>query len=90
MYRIALLVSSVLLCSAASAERIKRKPPDGSERARIASDQAMKDGDLRREDIISTDQGFLLFRGWKLDGTYDFAPVPNPFSPYRQSIGNFR
>jgi hypothetical protein len=80
MYRIALIFTLVLSCSAASAERIKRSPPDGAELAGVASDQVMNDGDLRKGDIITTDRGFLQFRGLKADGSYDFVAVPNPFS----------
>jgi hypothetical protein len=92
MYRITFLIAVVLLhsISSASAERIKRKPPDDAELARIASDQAMNDGDLRKGDIISTHRGFLQLRGLKEDGTYDFAPVANPLSTVRQAPGNFR
>ena len=89
MYRITFLIAVVLLHSA-SAERIKREPPDDAELARIASDQAMNHGDLRKGDIISTHRGFLQLRGLKEDGTYDFAPVPNPLSTVRQAPGNFR
>ena len=54
---IALLATIPLLqaMSAASAERIKRPPPDDTELARLASDQVMND-DLRKGDIISTDR----------------------------------
>jgi hypothetical protein len=91
MYRITFLIAVVLhLISAVSAERIKRAPPDDAELARIASDQAMNDGDLRKGDIISTQRGFLQLRGLKEDGTYDFAPVPNPLSTVKQAPGNFR
>jgi hypothetical protein len=81
MYRIALLATIALLqsISAGSAERIKRRPPDDAELARLASDQAMND-DLHKGDIISTDHGFLQFRGLKADGSYDFVPIANPLS----------
>jgi hypothetical protein len=81
MYRMAFLVSLVLLqsISAASAERIKRKPPEDAELARIASEQAMNDGSLRKGDIISTHRGFLQLRGLTEDGIYVFAPIGNPF-----------
>jgi hypothetical protein len=87
MYRATLLVTLVLLQGifAASAERIKRKPPDDAEIARLATDQAMNDGILRKGDIISTDRGFLQLRGLKEDGSYDFAPVPNPLSTTKQA-----
>ena len=78
MYQIALLAATLLLSiAAASAERIKRPPPDEADLARRASDEAMND-DLRRGDIVSTDHGFLQLRGVKQDGSYDFAPVANP------------
>jgi hypothetical protein len=92
MYRITFLIIVVLLQSifAAFAERVKRKPPDDAERARLASDQAMNDGILRKGDIISTDHGFLQLRGLKEDGSYEFSPVPNPLSTVKQAPGNFR
>jgi len=70
---------ALLSASTASAERIKRNPPTEAEAARIASDQAMSDN-LRKGDIVSTDRGFLQFRGFKQDGNPEFAPVPNPLS----------
>ena len=92
MHRITLLIAVLLWqsTSAASAERIKRAPPDDAELARLASEQAINDGDLRKGDIISTHRGFLQLRGIKEDGSYDFAPVPNPFSTERQAPGSFR
>jgi hypothetical protein len=82
MLRIILLIALALLQSAfaASAERIKRKPPTEIEAARIASDQAMGDGMLRKGDVIATDRGFFQFRGLAPDGTFEFMPVPNPLS----------
>jgi hypothetical protein len=82
MYRLAILTAIVLLQSAfsASAERIKRKPPTDVEAARIASDQAMSDGILRKGDIVATDRGFFQFRGLAQDGSFDFVLVPNPLS----------
>jgi hypothetical protein len=90
MYRMAFLISLVLLqsISAASAERIKRNPPDDAELARIASDQAMNDGSLRKGDIISTHRGFLQLRGLTEDGIYVFAPIGNPLSIVKQVPGN--
>jgi hypothetical protein len=84
MYRITLIIF-VLLLSAfnASAQRIKRKPPNEAELARLASDQAMNDGNLRNGDIISTDRGFMQLRGLKADGSYDFAPISNPLATAR-------
>jgi hypothetical protein len=84
MYRV-ILIAIVLFQSASNgfAERIKRKPPDDAELARLASDQAMNDGILRKGDIIATDRGFLQLRGLKKDGSYDFAPIPNPLPTLR-------
>jgi hypothetical protein len=50
MYRITVLVLATVFASvlAATAERIKRKPPGEDERARLASEQVLNDGDLRR------------------------------------------
>ena len=89
MSRITLLIAFVLLQSAlsASAERIKRKPPNETEAARIASDQAMSDGMLREGDVVATDRGFFQFRGQAPDGSSDFVAVPNPLST---SKGGFR
>jgi hypothetical protein len=64
----------------ASAERIKRKPPNDKEAARIASEQALNDGNLQKGDIVSTDQGFFEFRGLAQDGSFEFVPIPNPLS----------
>ena len=64
----------------ASAERIKRKPPNAMEAARIASEQALNDGSLQIGDIVSTDRGFFVFRGANQDGSFNFAPIPNPLS----------
>jgi hypothetical protein len=78
MYRITILLLAILLTS--TAERIKRKPPEETERARLASEQVLEDGDLRKGDIISTDHGFFQIRGLNADGSYDLTPVPNPLS----------
>lgn len=81
MSRITILVVAMLFAlPGAMAERIKRKPPDEAERARLASEQVLNDGDLRTGDIISTDRGFFQIRGFNVDGSYDLAPVPNPLS----------
>lgn len=77
MFRVLLTVGLFFLISTASAERIKRPPPDQAELARQASDEAVNDN-LRKGDIISTDHGFLQMRGVKEDGTFDLAPVANP------------
>jgi len=58
--------------------RIQWKPSTPAQLARRASEDAMNDGILRMGDVISTDRGFLLFRGYAADGSPDFAPVRNP------------
>lgn len=85
MYRTTILVLAMLLAPilGAVAERIKRKSPDEAERARLASEQVLNDGDLRTGDIIATDRGFFQLRGFNVDGSYNLAPVPNPFSPVK-------
>lgn len=92
MWRITLLVAVTLIESvhAASAERIRRKPPDEAGLARLAADRAINDGSLRKGDIIVTDRGFLQLRGLKGDGSYDFAPIQNPFSTTKRAPGNLR
>jgi hypothetical protein len=82
MYRITILLLAMQLTSVvgATAERIKRKPPEETERARLASEQVLEDGDLRKGDIISTDHGFFQIRGLNANGSYDLTPVPNPLS----------
>jgi hypothetical protein len=82
MYRITILLLAMQLTSVvgATAERIKRKPPEETERARLASEQVLEDDDLRKGDIISTDHGFFQIRGLNADGSYDLTPVPNPLS----------
>ena len=80
MYRFLFLVMIAMMqfIPPASAERIKRKPPDEATLARLASDQVINDGGLRRGDIISTDRGFFQLRGLKADGSYDFVSIANP------------
>jgi len=47
----------------------------------MASESAITDSILRKGDIVVTDRGFFMFRGYLADGvTGDFAPVPNPAS----------
>ena len=42
---------------------------------------AMNDSILRKGDIVVTDRGFFLFRGFSADGmTADFVEVPNPIA----------
>jgi hypothetical protein len=86
--RITFLMALALLqsLSGASAERIKHKPPTEIEAARIASDQAMNDGMLRRGDVVVTDRGFSQVRGFAPDGNPDFVTVPNPLDPPRRAF----
>jgi hypothetical protein len=72
------------------AERIKRRPPTDAELGRLASENVMNDGILRKGDVISTDRGFFVFLREKPDGSYDFAPVPNPLFAVKQSSGRSR
>jgi hypothetical protein len=85
MYRITTLVTAILLVSVlgATAERIKRKPPNEADRARLASEQVLNDGDLRTGDIISIDRGFFQVRGLNADGSYDLTPVRSPLHPVK-------
>jgi hypothetical protein len=80
----------VQLTLTASAERIKRKPPNEKEVARIASEQALNDGNLQKGDIVSTDRGFFEFRGVAQDGSFDFVPIPNPLSPKKKDGASVR
>ena len=64
----------------ASAERIKRPPPDEAQLARIAVEDAMTDGSLQTGDIIVTTKGFVRFLGMKPDGSFDFAVVDDPLA----------
>ena len=80
---ITLITAVIASGTAASAEtgRIRRKPPDVSEAARIASETIMNDSLLQKGDIVVTDRGFFVFRGVASDGyTYEFSPVLNPVS----------
>jgi hypothetical protein len=91
MYRITIVATAVLVGNVldAAAGRIRQKPPDEVQRASIASEQARNDGDLRKGDIISTDRGFFQLRGLTVDGSYDFAPIPNPLFKEKHSLGPF-
>lgn len=61
--------------------RVKWKRPTQAEADRMASESAMADSILRSGDIVVTDRGFFMFRGFLADGaTGDFVPVPNPMS----------
>jgi hypothetical protein len=65
--------------------RIKWKRPTQAEADRAASEAAMTDSILRSGDIVVTDRGFFMFRGFLADGmTADFVPVPNPTSNARK------
>jgi hypothetical protein len=78
-----LLVACLLMLPfAAGAQehgRVKWKRPTQAEADRMASESAMTDSILRKGDIVVTDRGFFMFRGFLADGmTVDFVPVPNP------------
>ncbi|HEX3161247.1 MAG TPA: hypothetical protein VHQ92_01610 [Pseudolabrys sp.] len=46
----------------------------------------MADSILRIGDIVVTDRGFFMFRGFLAGGeTGDFVPVPNPLSGAKKS-----
>jgi hypothetical protein len=61
--------------------RVKWKRPTQAEADHVASESAITDSILRKGDIVVTDRGFLMFRGFLADGTTgDFVPVPNPMS----------
>jgi hypothetical protein len=84
-----LLVACVLLppleAEAQQHGRVKWKRPTQAEADRKAAELAMTDSILRTGDIVVTDRGFLLFRGFLADGeTGDFVPVPNPMSKPRK------
>jgi hypothetical protein len=65
--------------------RVKWKRPTQAEADRMASELAMTDSILRNGDIVVTDRGFFMFRGFLADGaTGDFVPVPNPLSNARK------
>jgi hypothetical protein len=74
----------------ASAERIKRPPPDEAELARIAVEGAMNDGSLQPGDIIATTKGFVRFLGMKPDGSFDFAVVDDPLAREKQQAPQTR
>jgi hypothetical protein len=79
-----LLVALILLPATAEAEehgRIKWRRPTPAEADRVASESAVNDSILRKGDIVVTDHGFLMFRGFLADGTTaDFVPIQNPMS----------
>jgi hypothetical protein len=61
--------------------RVKWKRPTQAEADRMVSESVMTDSILRKGDIVATDRGFLMFRGFLADGmTGDFVSVPNPLS----------
>ena len=54
--------------------RVKWKRPTQAEADRKASELAMTDSILRNGDIVVTDRGFFMFRGFLADGmTGDFV-----------------
>ena len=80
-----LMVASLLLppleAGAEQHGRVKWKRPTQAEADRAAAELAMTDSILRTGDIVVTDRGFFMFRGFLADGaTADFVPVPNPTS----------
>ncbi len=77
-----LLVTCLLLPSfeaeAQEHGRVKWKRPTQAETDHMASESAITDIILRKGDIVVTDRGFFMFRGFLADGrTGDFIPVPN-------------
>jgi hypothetical protein len=65
--------------------RVNWKRPTEAEADHMASESAITDSILRKGDIVVTDRGFFMFRGFLADGrTGDFVPVPNPMSTARK------
>ncbi len=61
--------------------RVRRPPPTAFELERMAVESALTDSTLSRGDIIVTDRGFMMFRGYLPDGfTPDFVPIANPLA----------
>jgi hypothetical protein len=84
---VAFLLLPPLEAGAAEHGRVKWKGSTQAEADRRAAELAMTDSILRNGDIVVTDRGFLLFRGFLADGeTGDFVPVPNPMSNPREMI----
>ena len=80
-----LLVACLLLppfeAEAQEHGRVKWKRPTQAEADHMASESAISDSILRKGDIVVTERGFFMFRGFLADGTTgDFVPVPNPMS----------
>lgn len=76
-----LLVAIMSANASAEEGRIPWKRPTRAESDRKVSDMAMNDSILRKGDIVVTDRGFFLFRGFSADGTTaDFVEVPNPIA----------
>jgi hypothetical protein len=80
-----LIIAYVLLppleVAAQEQGRVKWKRPTRAEVDRMASELAMNDSILRNGDIVVTDRGFFMFRGFLADGaTGDFVSVPNPLA----------
>ena len=65
--------------------RVTWKRPTQAEADHMASESAITDIILRKGDIVVTDRGFFMFRGFLADGrTADLIPVPNPMSNARK------
>ena len=83
-----LLVACLLLPSfeveAQEHGRVKWKRLTQAEADPMASESAITEFILRKGDIVVTDRGFFMFRGFLADGrTGDLIPVPNPMSNAR-------
>lgn len=85
MWKAFFLFCALIPSATAHAEgsgRIRRPPPSQAEAERLASEMAMNDSLLERGDIVVTDRGFFVFRGFAPDGsTGEFTRVPNPVLP---------
>jgi hypothetical protein len=78
---VACLLLPALAAEAQEHGRVKWKRPTQAEADRMASESAITDSILRKGDIVVTDRGFFMFRGFLADGmTGNFVPVPNPMS----------
>jgi hypothetical protein len=72
-----LLLILAVAAAPADAERILKSAQTQADKDRILSEQALED-DLRPGDVVSTDRGFLEFRGLNGDGKAIFKPAPHP------------
>lgn len=77
-------IACATLARAEEHGRVRWTPPTPEQLARRASQDAMSDSILRKGDVITTDRGFLLFRGYAADGSPDFVAVPNPLQSARK------